>query len=130
MCYMFILMRPSWSWSYGSWIYNYLCNQCISPLKLWVRIQFRRGVIDTTLRNKACQWLATGWWSSPGTPISSANKTDRHNITELLLKVVLNTIILTLHYNQYSLCFLLFVILDDQNQTLLIYHYFKYIFII
>jgi hypothetical protein len=23
---------PSWSWSYGSWIYSYLCNQCISPL--------------------------------------------------------------------------------------------------
>jgi len=21
---------PSWSWSYGSWIY--LCNQCLSPL--------------------------------------------------------------------------------------------------
>ena len=21
-------------WSYGSWIYNYLCNQCLSPLKL------------------------------------------------------------------------------------------------
>jgi len=20
--------RPSWSWSYGSWIYNYICNQC------------------------------------------------------------------------------------------------------
>jgi len=28
---------PSWSCSYGSWIYNYLCNQCLSPLKLWVR---------------------------------------------------------------------------------------------
>ena len=28
-----------WSWSYGSWIYNYMCNQCISPFKLWVRIQ-------------------------------------------------------------------------------------------
>jgi len=28
---------PSWSWSYGSWIYNYLCNQCRSPIKLWVR---------------------------------------------------------------------------------------------
>jgi hypothetical protein len=29
---------PSWSWSYGSWIYiyMYLCNQCISPLTLWV----------------------------------------------------------------------------------------------
>jgi len=22
----------SWSWLYGSWIYNYLCNQCLSPL--------------------------------------------------------------------------------------------------
>jgi len=22
----------SWSWSYGSWIYNYRCNQCPSPL--------------------------------------------------------------------------------------------------
>ena len=31
---------PLWSWSYGSWIYNYLCNQCLSPLKLWVRIPF------------------------------------------------------------------------------------------
>ena len=23
-----------WSSSYGSWMYNYLCNQCLSPLKL------------------------------------------------------------------------------------------------
>jgi len=21
----------SWSWFYGSWIYNYLFNQCLSP---------------------------------------------------------------------------------------------------
>jgi len=27
-----VLNWPSWSWSYGSWIYNYLCNQCLSPL--------------------------------------------------------------------------------------------------
>jgi hypothetical protein len=27
----FHLQGPSWSWSYGSWIYNYLCNQCLSP---------------------------------------------------------------------------------------------------
>jgi len=32
--------RPSWPWSYGSWIYHYLCNQCLSPLKLWVRTPF------------------------------------------------------------------------------------------
>jgi hypothetical protein len=31
---------PLWSWLYGSWIYNYLCNQCLSPLKLWVRTPF------------------------------------------------------------------------------------------
>ena len=29
-----------------------------------------------------------------GTPVSSTNKTDRHDITEILLKVALNTIIL------------------------------------
>jgi len=23
---------PSWLWSYGSSIYNYICNQCLSPL--------------------------------------------------------------------------------------------------
>jgi hypothetical protein len=31
-----------------------------------------------------------------GTPVSSPNKTDRHDITEILLKVALNTITLTL----------------------------------
>ena len=29
---------PSWSWSYGSWIYNCLFNQCLSPLTLWVNL--------------------------------------------------------------------------------------------
>jgi hypothetical protein len=28
----------SWSWSDGRWIYNKLCNRCLSPLTLWVRI--------------------------------------------------------------------------------------------
>jgi hypothetical protein len=37
----------------------------------------------------------TGWWFSPGTPVSSINKTDRQDITEILLKVELNTITLT-----------------------------------
>jgi hypothetical protein len=31
---------PSWPLSYGSWIYNYLCNHCLSPLKLGVRTLF------------------------------------------------------------------------------------------
>ena len=35
----------------------------------------------------------TGLWFSPGTPVSSTNKAGRHDITETLLKVALNTII-------------------------------------
>jgi len=34
----------------------------------------------------------TGWWFSPGPPVSSTNKTDRHDITEIVLKVALSTI--------------------------------------
>jgi hypothetical protein len=36
-----------------------------------------------------------GQWFSPDTPVSSTNNTDRHDIAEILLKVALNTIILT-----------------------------------
>ena len=39
------------SWSCGSWIYNYLCNNCLLPLKLWVQIPLKRGVLSTTLCN-------------------------------------------------------------------------------
>ena len=86
------LVQAGQSWLYGSWIYNYLCNQCLSPLTLWVRILLRRGVLDTTLCHKVCQWLATGQWLSPGATLSSTNKTDYHDITDILLKVALNTI--------------------------------------
>ena len=51
----------------------------------------RQGVLDTTLWDKVCQWLVAGQWFSPGTPVSSTNKTDLHDIAEILLKVVLNT---------------------------------------
>jgi hypothetical protein len=67
--------------------YNYLCNQCLSPL-MWVRISIRARC--TTLCDKVCQWLATGWWFSPVSPVSSTNKTDCHHITEILLKVALS----------------------------------------
>ena len=51
-----------------------------------------RGVLDTTLCDKVYQWLATSQWFSQGTPIFSTNKNDCHDITEILLKVALNTI--------------------------------------
>jgi hypothetical protein len=80
----------SWPWSYGSWVYNYLWNWCLSPLMLWVRIPLRARC--TTLCDNVCQWLAAGRWFSPGTPVSSTNKTDLHDIAEILLKVALTTI--------------------------------------
>ena len=36
--------------------------------------------------------LRQGQWFSQGTPVSLTNKTDRHDIAEILLKVALNTI--------------------------------------
>ena len=60
------------SWSYGSWIYNFLCNQCISPLI----------VLDTTLFDQICQWF------SHCTPVSSTNKTDHNDVTEILLVTI------------------------------------------
>jgi len=40
------------SLSYGSWIYNYLCNQCLAPLMLWVQLPLSARC--TTLCDKVC----------------------------------------------------------------------------
>jgi hypothetical protein len=40
-------------------------------------------------------------WFSPGIPVSSTNKIDHHDITEILLKVALNTITLNPLWNDY-----------------------------
>ena len=76
---------PSWPWFTTTYAIN-----AYHPLMLWVRISIRARY--TTLCDKVCQWLATGRWFSPGPPVSSTNKTDRHDITEILLKVALHTI--------------------------------------
>jgi hypothetical protein len=57
---------------------------------LYVRISIRAKC--TTLCDNVCQRLATGQWFSPGPLVSSTNKTDHHDINEILLKVALNTI--------------------------------------
>jgi hypothetical protein len=80
----------TWPRSFGSWNYNCLCNQCLSPLMLRVRISIRARC--TILCDKVFQWLERGPWFSPGLPVSSTNKTDRHDITEILLKVALHII--------------------------------------
>jgi len=75
------LSRP---WSYGGWIYKYLCSQCLSPLMLWVRLPLR--AMYTTLCDKVCQWPLIDRWFFPGPPVSSTNKTDRHDITEIIVE--------------------------------------------
>ena len=47
-------------------------------------------------------------WFSPGTPVFTTNKTDCHDATEILLKVALNTIRLTLYQCQLTLFSLFF----------------------
>ena len=42
---------------------------------------------DIYFLNDFCQWQVCGFLR--GTPVSPTNKTDRHDITEILLKVVL-----------------------------------------
>jgi hypothetical protein len=49
-------------------------------------------LLDTTLCDKVCQLLMTDQWFSPGTLVSSTNKTDHHDIAEILLKLALNTV--------------------------------------
>jgi hypothetical protein len=51
--------------------------------------------------DKVYQLLVTGRWFTPGPPVSSTNKTDRHDITKILLKVALNTIKQTNKQNSY-----------------------------
>ena len=55
-----------------------------------------RTPLDTTLCDNVCQWF------SPGTPVSSTNKTDHYDITEILLKVALNTLNLNLSFGRYA----------------------------
>jgi hypothetical protein len=43
---------------------NFLCNRCLSPLMLWVRISNRASC--TPLCDKVCLWLVTGRWSGRG----------------------------------------------------------------
>jgi hypothetical protein len=71
---------------------SYNFNQCLSPLTLWVRILLiSRCTRYNITCDQVCQWLATDRWFSPGTPVSSTNKTNRHdnwNIVESGVKSV------------------------------------------
>ena len=83
-------------------------NQYLSRLTLWVRIHSWRGVMNTTLCD--CQWLATGLCFSPCTPVSFTNKTDRHDISEILLKVAFWT-----HLTKTYLLLIVFILWNTSD---------------
>jgi hypothetical protein len=62
-------------------------------------------VLDTTLCDEVCWLHVAGGLSSQSTLVSSTNKTDHPDITEILLKVVFKTIThnpLLLFVNSFS----------------------------
>jgi hypothetical protein len=79
-----------------------VCILRISYTYCLYEIEHVWGVLDTTLCDKVCQWPATDLRFSQGTLVSHTNKTDGHDITELVLKVALNTITLTLSLNMIN----------------------------
>ena len=91
-------LRPSWLWLYDSRIYNYLCNKCLSPLKL--RVQIPLMARCTRYNIMWSSFSTAGQWF---TLVSSTNKTDCNDVAAILLKVALNTITLTLFKHTYQL---------------------------
>jgi hypothetical protein len=61
-------------------------------------VPFTTKIVSSNPVNGEVKKIVTGRWFSAGTPASSTNKTDRHDVTEILLKVVLRTINQTNHH--------------------------------
>ena len=84
---------------HGSWIHNYLCNAIILQ-SVWLHIS--TNVVSSNPTQAKCTWYNILWKKNSvtfdrlvvffGYMVSSINKTDHHNITDILLKVALNTI--------------------------------------
>ena len=92
---------------------------------LWVIISIRARY--ATLCDKVCQWLATGRWFFLDLPVFPTNRTDRRDITGILLNVALNTINQT---NKQTNCCstyhpseILFPNTSHQRQTIHQYNY-------
>ena len=80
-----------------SWVVG-LTSNSYKPIAntAWIRAplcKLQKGCTRlAVVSDKVYQLLAHGRWFSPGTPASSTTKTGCHDITEILLRVALNTI--------------------------------------
>ena len=71
-----------------------MCSKMLSSTTINMNIVHH--IVINVKKNLETVGLAADRWVSVGTPVSPTNKTDRHDITEILLKVALNTITLNL----------------------------------
>ena len=78
--------------TYASSAYQHLCYQFESRSREVSSIQHYVIV---------CRWPSTDRWFTPGTAVISTNKTDRHNIIEILLKEALKTITPNNYYERF-----------------------------
>jgi hypothetical protein len=84
--FLYLVLGPSGLWSYGSWIYNHLCNKCLIISKVMSSNPVHgKDVLNTTL----CESLSV---TCDRSVVPSTNKTDHNDKTEKCLQVVLNTI--------------------------------------
>jgi hypothetical protein len=85
-----------------------------------------RGVLDTTLCDSLSLTCDRSFFS-PGTPVPYTNKTDHHDITEIVLIVTINTINQTI---TLLICFEIFTISSFELATYCIgickFHYHTY----
>ena len=81
-------LGPTWSWSYGSWI--------VQSVPITTKVVSSNPVHGEmySIQHYVIKFFSdlrqVGGFT--GTPVSSTNKTDRHLITDILLKVALNAI--------------------------------------
>jgi hypothetical protein len=72
---------------------TYFCQELFHQIQCFLRKILKIEKL-TNVDNEKFAYLVAGWWFSPGILdlVSSTNKTDHHQISEILLEVTLNTI--------------------------------------
>ena len=91
-------------------VVGFATTYAISAYHHWSsEFEFRTwlGILDITFCDKVYQLHAAGLWFSPGTLVSFTIKIDSHDIAEILLKVALNTMTLTLQHHSRNVGFLI-----------------------
>jgi hypothetical protein len=98
-----IISIHTWSCTHFSWCHS-VCYFVLHYIYMYTVFDVLICSIQL-LCDKVCQWLAVGRLFSPDNQVSSTNKTDRHDITEILLKVALNIITLTITLHLFDCCY-------------------------